>query len=173
MEEDGRDDDAQAVADPRRESNSAIDGATVGSASWGSGGIEADIMRGNVIGNAPVGTMVHRIWTCPRLEARRCKFVPADLRHCLQHEPEPGNAALERALFPSLQHLITPLTKEATFVWVKRPVNGLIPMGCTIYTDGSMLDGQRACTARCGWSFVAIDDDGEVIVVAYGVPPMD
>ena len=85
---------------------------------WGSGGISAEASRNSRIEKAPVGTVVHRIWTCPRLKARRDKLVPADLQHCLEQEPEAGNAALERSLFPSIKHLIPPPTKEATFVWV-------------------------------------------------------
>ena len=40
-----------------------------------------------------------------------------------------------------------------------------------IYTDGSMLDGPELFLARCGWSFVAIDEQGKVTAIARGVPP--
>ena len=62
-------------------------------------------------------------------------------------------------------------TKEATFVWVKKPLGGMIPMGSTVYSDGSMLDGRRACTARCGWSFVAYLSGRGIVASAHGVPP--
>ena len=40
-----------------------------------------------------------------------------------------------------------------------------------IYTDGSMLDGPELFLARCGWSFVALDEQGNVTAIARGVPP--
>ena len=40
-----------------------------------------------------------------------------------------------------------------------------------MYTDGSRLDGPSAVTARNGWAFVVIDDEGTMIAAAYGVPP--
>lgn len=146
-------------------------GWPLSSANWGSGGSGIDASRASRIEKAPVGTMVHRIWTCPRLKVRRGKLVPADLQHCLEHEPVPGNAALESSLFPSRKHLIPPPMKEATFIWVKRPAGRMIPMGCTVYSDGPMLDGRRACTARCGWSFVAYLPGSGIVASAHGVPP--
>ena len=41
----------------------------------------------------------------------------------------------------------------------------------TVYTDGSRLDGPTARMRRCGWSFVAVGEDGEITAAAYGVPP--
>lgn len=99
---------------------------------WGSGGMIVEQLRKQAIDRAPTGTLVHRIWTCKRLKARREHFVPAALRHCLTQKPEAGNAAMERAQFPSMAQLIPPATKEATFEWVTRPEGGTIPMGSKV-----------------------------------------
>ena len=60
-------------------------------------------------------------------------------------------------------------SKEASFHWAVCLVDGFI--SGTVYTDGSQLDGPTPLLRRCGWVFVAIDEDGEIIASAYGVPP--
>ena len=72
------------------------------------GGVDSAAQGSNVVENAPIGIIVHRIWTCKRLSDRRIKHVPSELRHLLAQEPQAGNAALERALFPSIAHRISP-----------------------------------------------------------------
>jgi hypothetical protein len=57
-----------------------------------------------------------------------------------------------------------------TFTWFKHSDD--IPLGCVIFTDGSLLDGSlpKGCQSL-GWAFVVIDADGELVAAAYGVPP--
>ena len=57
-----------------------------------------------------------------------------------------------------------------TFVWTKRCYE--LPLGCTIFTDGSLLDSKlgNQCLAL-GWSFVVIGPEGQLCDSAYGVPP--
>ena len=54
--------------------------------------------------------------------------------------------------------------------WFKRSED--IPLGCVIFTDGSLLDDSlsKGCQSL-GWDFVVIDSDGELVAAAHGVPP--
>ena len=168
-EEDFVDDHRESFDEPPNPVDWMVDEAS--SSSWGTGGGAINVRVDLGIEHAPVGTLTHRIWTCARLRIRRQKLVPPQLRHHLLQEPAPGDAALERALFPALTHLIPPPTVEATFKWVKEPTGGTIPMGSTAYSDGSMFDGSRMETARCGWSFAAILPGKGIVASANGVPP--
>ena len=40
-----------------------------------------------------------------------------------------------------------------------------------IYTDGSALDGPTGEPMRCGWAFVAVDEQLRVVAAVRGVPP--
>ena len=80
-----------------------------------------------------------------------------------------GHPAWERGLFarPAL-----PLRRRGaveTLVWVVRPAS--LPIRGNVYTDGSFRDGFVPELGREGWSFVILDDDGNVAASAYGIPP--
>ena len=46
-----------------------------------------------------------------------------------------------------------------------------LPPGARIFTDGSLLDGGWDGYQALGWAFVAINEHGEVLAAAFGVPP--
>ena len=68
-----------------------------------------------------------------------------------------------------MNHLVPPPAETEPFRWEVEPSGGLIQG--TVYIDGCQLDGPSDLLRRCGCSFVAIDDDGDVAAVAYVVPP--
>jgi hypothetical protein len=37
--------------------------------------------------------------------------------------------------------------------------------------DGSLIDASGESYQALGWAFIAIDDDGEILAAAFGVPP--
>ena len=59
--------------------------------------------------------------------------------------------------------------EEATFHWHVEPSESLV--SGRFYLDGSALDAPSAELMRCGWSFVAVDDNGLVLAAAYGATP--
>lgn len=77
--------------------------------------------------------------------------------------------ALDRGFLNPVNHLVPPPAAIESFHWEVEP--GGCYIQCTVYIDGSQLDGPYDLFRRCGWPFVAIDDDGRVTVAAYGVPP--
>eukprot|EP00973_Karenia_brevis_P077726 10801214-Karenia_brevis.AAC.1 len=83
--------------------------------------------------------------------------------------PEGHRAALERALFPSLAHVVPCPARHETFHWVRRPAGGTM-LG-TIFTDGSRFDGPHQLLARNGWAFICVGSEGETVAEAQGVPP--
>ena len=120
---------------------------------------------------APVGNLFHRIWKCgcEHLKVQREKWArPADLRtiEACQLQGHPG---WERALMPMPGKPLKKKAQRETFHWVVEPEGGMIRG--TIYTDGSALDGPSSMFMRCGWAFVAVDNDGNITASAYGVPP--
>ncbi len=47
-----------------------------------------------------------------------------------------------------------------------------MPMGCRVFTDGSLQDALLGRHfAALGWAFVVIDQGGNVMAAAHGVPP--
>ena len=56
-----------------------------------------------------------------------------------------------------------------TFSWHVRPAS--LPVWGHVYPDGSYLDGLVPETGRCGWAFVVVGAEGQVVAAAYGAPP--
>ena len=57
-----------------------------------------------------------------------------------------------------------------TFVWVKQVYS--IPSGCTVFTDGSLLDNKLPKEGHAlGWAFSVVNQEGEYVCSAHGVPP--
>ena len=56
-----------------------------------------------------------------------------------------------------------------SFKWHVQPQ--ALPIRGAFYTDGSARGGPIKELVRCGWSFVAVNSQGEVIAAAYGAPP--
>ena len=47
----------------------------------------------------------------------------------------------------------------------------VIPAGCSLYTDGSLIDARLGLGLEAlGWAFAAFDAGGNVVAAAYGVP---
>ena len=76
---------------------------------------------------------------------------------------------MERALAPSIAHIVKPPSANATFNWILRPKNGRFRG--RVYSDGSRLDGPSALLARNGWAFVVVDEWDNVVALANGLPP--
>ncbi len=132
------------------------------------------------------GTALHRCVGCrPNLDEAKRRFhaVLDELRAASRRavlEVEAGIAGgasqaaavtkWTRGLIASVDRLVPPPPPEATFRWEVHPPAGGIPVA-VVYTDGSMVDGPSRLTARLGWSFVAVDAQGRIVVSASGVPP--
>ena len=121
------------------------------------------------IDEAPVGTLFHRIWRCPRLASLRLRYAPCRMTNRAGSQEWDGDVAFERALFPSLDATVPPPAAEHSFVWVVYPEGGVVTG--KVCTDGSRLDGPSRLLARNGWSFVALDTEGQVTAAAHGITP--
>ncbi len=115
----------------------------------------------------PVGSLVHRVYSCPAHNADRARHAPDDVRYRQPVQEEV--AAFTRALVPSIDHVVPPPAPEETFHWIVRPPGGTVR--ARFYTDGSRLDGPSPLLARNGWAFVAADEHGVVVASAHGLPP--
>ncbi len=80
-----------------------------------------------------------------------------------QHQHMPGDRSARNRDDESLD--------EGTFQWAVRPKSDDLPLLATFYTDGSAYDSYSRRMCRCGWSFVAVDAEANVIAAAHGVPP--
>jgi len=128
----------------------------------------------------PAGTLGHRIYGCQILKPHRDRLASirvtssvAAQSRALGCSPGDGvdSASWLRALFPMPN--VPPRPAEDTFVWVKRPAEGICSIG-TVYTDGSLIDGSHELAGLCGrlgWAFVVIDQTGTVLSAAHGRPP--
>ena len=123
------------------------------------------------IDSAPVGNLHHRAWACKHLELDRSKHASCSDRARTKEGWGVGMAAWERGLVPKPPPPPFPPSAEATFHWHVEPSESLV--SAVFYLDGSALDGPSDDLRRCGWSFVAVDDEGIVVAAAYGAtPPM-
>ena len=124
-----------------------------------------------MITEAPVGSLGHRIWKCQSdwMTTQRKKWAPDRDVATVEQCDVGGHPAWERALQPRPSRPMKEAAKEASFRWVVEPAGGMIEG--TAYSDGSFLDGPIAELARGGWAFAVLDDNGKVVASAYGVPP--
>ncbi len=119
---------------------------------------------------APVGNLCHRNWQCPAHSDKRSKLAPEELIMAVSRGEGLGNSAQERALFPSIRHLIPKRSSQASFEWVVQPSE--LPVSGKVYTDGSRIDAEiDQDVARLGWSVVVVEDDGRIVASAKGIPP--
>ncbi len=58
--------------------------------------------------------------------------------------------------------------QEGTFEWKRRPPDDMA--GVTMYTDGSLIDGDLGCPT-IAWAFVAVNRAGEHVAEAHGLVP--
>ena len=121
------------------------------------------------IARAPVGNEFHRIWSCPTTEPSRRVHASSQDRGRTKDGWGAGLVMMERALIPRPPPPPKPPLEEASFHWYVQPQEGLV---CAkFYTDGSALDGPWYDLMRCGWAFVALDDDNHIVAAAYGATP--
>ncbi len=120
---------------------------------------------------APVGSLMHRIWRCPSLEDARVRLAPAQFLDDMRSDDPPCTVSTTRALFPSLLHLTTHPPTEETFEWVVAPADGSGSVVGTVYSDASAVDNRHHDLRRLGWSFVVLDGEGQIIAIACGRPP--
>ena len=121
------------------------------------------------IEKAPVGNLHHRAWMCKHLEPDRKKYASYRDRSRTSLGWGSGLASWERGLMPKPPPPPRPPAAEATFHWHVKPQEDLLC--ATFYLDGSALDGPSEDLRRCGWSFVAVDEEGVVLAAAYGATP--
>ena len=130
-------------------------------------------------GEPAAGTVLHRV-VCPALRSFVEKTMPQWMRPHLRGPAEQWDPlvkfGLTRGLCPALNPLHRPESDYDTFSWFARPAASYgfgrdMPAGAKIFTDGSLLDGGWAGYHALGWAFVAINEYGEVLAAAYGVPP--
>ena len=127
----------------------------------------ADDLPPDVLEAVPVGSLMHRVCSCPAHREDRARHAPDDIR--FRQPRQQDLAAFTRALFPSVEQLVPLPAAEASFEWLVRPTGGTVR--ARFYTDGSRLDGPSALLARNGWAFVAVDAQGAVVASARGLPP--
>jgi len=130
------------------------------------------LCKGMPGGDKP-GTLLHR-WCCPALEEFRQEHMPTWLKEYAPGRRQDLSPAVHlvctRGLFPAPCIPARPSNLFDTFVWVEQPEE--IPLGCAVFTDGSLIDGEigYACQAL-GWAFAVVDSDGVLVASAKGVPP--
>ena len=130
---------------------------------------EAVVATSEQIARAPVGNLHHRCWSGKCLkDLRKGKAPPEDVRTASSVEVA-GNPAWERALAPRPPLPKRGRAKHETFHWKVKPRS--LPVTGRVYPDGSMLDGIAPELAREGWGVAVLDDDGNVLAAAYGIPP--
>jgi hypothetical protein len=118
---------------------------------------------------APVGNYIHRIWECGESEVERGKHAEeADMAVIRQCEVR-GHPTWERGLTVRPPKPSRGRAWCETLTWHVKPKS--LPLVGACYTDGSCLEGTVRELARCGWAFTFINDEGEIIGSAYGVPP--
>ena len=125
------------------------------------------------------GTLLHRMWICKPLEADRVRLVPPWLLALARSKILPDATMLPadlllftRALMPSLVPQVPPQPSEASFVWFKKPADGVVHG--TAYLDGSLLDSHAkysGLAAVRGWAVAVQDDHGNILAAAHGRPP--
>ena len=121
------------------------------------------------LAKAPVGNLNHRLWSGDCLAPLRKEKARGEDLAVARNCNIQGHPAWERGL-----EVRPPMPKRRqsqieTLNWHVKPVS--VPVIGQVYPDGSYLDGLVPETGRCGWAFVIIGTEGEVVAAAYGVPP--
>ena len=122
--------------------------------------------------NDGIGSLAHRHVCAVTAEARGKCTNDQECDRFISRLSEGARHLLQtRALLATLDLEGHRPNKEATFVWDLCPRDGVVDPGCTIYTDGSMVDGPTAEIGRVGFGFVAMDENGTITAKAFGTPP--
>ena len=118
---------------------------------------------------APRGDLIHRNWECKRTKALRSSTAPdADVRAVADVDLR-GHPTWDRGLTIRPTEPLRRKSPVETFNWHIKPRQ--LPIVGHVYPDGSSRDGPIPELERCGWAFAIVDDSGELIAAAYGVPP--
>ena len=125
-------------------------------------------------GGGQVGTLLHRLY-CPALRTFRSQHMPVWVKGYMEQSggelPDLVRCCLTRGLYSAPEVPERPQDKFDTFNWHTKPET--MPIGCRVFTDGSLLDGKLGKEfVSLGWAFVVIDDVGSLVAAAYGVPPV-
>ena len=134
---------------------------------------KADLHDNKLCGlcNDGIGSLAHRHVCTVTAEARgRCTYDQECDRFISRLDEGARHLLQTRALLATLDLEGHRPNKDATFVWDLCPRDGVVDPGCTIYTDGSMVDGPTAEIGRVGFGFVAMDEHGIITARAYGTP---
>ena len=135
----------------------------------GKGVRETEEATEDQIARAPVGDYTHRIWTCPRHVVPRKQLANEQDLRAVKDVDVRGHPAWERALVARPPMPRRKKSKVEPIVWHVKPKS--MPIKGIIYSDGSARDGPIKELVRCGWAFVVVDEEGQVIAAAYGLPP--
>ena len=112
---------------------------------------------------------MQRHWACGRIDPDRKKFAREDdIRAANQLEVR-GHPSWERTLTARPTMPLKKRSAVETFNWHVKPKDGLA-IG-RVYPDGYARDGPTPELVRLGWAFVVINDEGNIIAAACGVPP--
>ena len=127
-----------------------------------------------------LGTLTHRLWTCPVLQPFREANCPKWLRDLVASDlngdytlPPDKVLLYTRALLKSVEPRLARKPANSTFNWIVRPDKDGVPYG-RVYADGSRLFAEHRyfnLLARHGWAFVIIDLEGTIISAASGTVP--
>lgn len=96
-------------------------------------------------------------------------MAPVDMLAVAENGGREGDAAHERGLLPSMDHLAPVRAQEGTFTCVMKPADGLLQG--TVYSDGSGVGGPIPSLTRLGWAFCSVNAGGQVTSKAYGTCP--
>ena len=117
------------------------------------------------------GTLLHRL-VCPVLARFRQEHMPKWIQEHLENDGPLSDCAflaVTRGLFPAPPVPARGASGFDTFAWYQQC--DVIPAGCLVFTDGSLLDGKmpRGCQSL-GWAFVLMSPMGSFLAAASGVP---
>eukprot|EP00973_Karenia_brevis_P072226 10034333-Karenia_brevis.AAC.1 len=114
------------------------------------------------------------------MKAYRDKYAPSWLLEEVRRKTRDDGtmcsadlALYTRALMPSLAPKVDSPPSEATFEWVKRPVESVAQVSG--YIDGSRLNADHTLYGLCarqGWAIAAFDKEDKLAAAAHGRTPL-
>ena len=127
-----------------------------------------------------LGTLTHRLWVCPVLQAFRDANCPGWILSLVNAElsssfslPTDKLLLFTRALHKSVEPRLASRPSQETFNWIVPPDTDGVPYG-RVYADGSRLFAEHKyfnLLARHGWAFAIVDQNGKIAACASGTTP--